>query len=180
MNANDLKSDRLELSQKIDALLNRAMNANRGLTAGEKKEYDEMDAEIDNLTDKIHRLEKSEGRTERLSRVHSPISLSINNGQEAPPSTNQDRDVTKNCKHLFGQIKREYRGSEFSSLLEMSQVILSGRHDPRLFEFSGGVEAVGSEGGFLVAPEHSEKVLDSMINQSFQSKACSSYGFLFG
>lgn len=63
---------------------------------------------------------------------------------------------------LFGPAAHA-RDHNFSSFDEFLDVLVSGRHDPRLIRATGMNELTGSDGGFLCPVEYSSQLLDAAL-----------------
>lgn len=145
-----LRQKKADLLAKATAIFETATNAGRERTESERKEYDDTMALV-----KIQQgdIERAEALMEADRGV--PVSQSIKVGTD---------NATKKPWASFGE-----------QLMAVKEVAVShGRNvDPRLYSAAqGSNESVDAEGGFLVAPEYSDVILQRTYDEGQVTSRC--------
>lgn len=148
-----LRQRKADAVARMKALLDAAANGDRDLTEEERTEYDGLKASVAAINADIARAEAllEEERNAPASQV---IEVSKPEGSKKP--------------------WRNF-GEQLSAVAAGTRLIEKGytsRADPRLFASLGANETVPAEGGFLVAPEYADEILQRTYDLGEVAKRC--------
>ena len=169
----------LEANEQLRELQRRYKEA-----VGEAKRIND-DAKAENRSMTENELKQAEAALERAKELRSQIDDLLSRHPELDPSRLNPRMLTHDPGEDWGYSPRvthevggsrlsfrrlfpdlEDRGSSFRSLADFWQALMSGRHDPRLFEQRQHVAGVGADGGYLVPTQYVAQLLNAILNRS--------------
>jgi len=152
INIKQLRQRKADAVAKAKGIFEAAHNANRPMTAEETTDYDAAMASVKVINEDIVRAEALMDEERNLpSTSATRIEVGANHATEKPWAN-------------FGE-----------QLVAVRNVAVSqGREvDPRLLAALGSNESVDAEGGFLVAPEYSDVILQRTYNEGQVTSRCS-------
>lgn len=156
MNIKALRQRAVEIKKKLQAMLDKAREEDRGLNEAEGAAYD---TEFKALTETEKNIERAEEMLKR-ERQTDPVADPNAQAAQAAGTPGQKTGFSSFGEFLIAVVKHQ-----------RSQ----GRHaDPRLFATgpAGGSEAVPSDGGFLVQKDFSQELLTRMYTTGEILKRC--------
>jgi HK97 family phage major capsid protein len=149
-----LRQQKADLVAKNSALLKVAEDANRDLTAAETTEYDSNKASIASLNARIARVEEQM------------------DAERAIPSNSQTIEVSKpeGAKKPWASFGEQL--SAIAAGTKLAERGYTSHMDPRLFAALGANESVPAEGGYLVAPEYADGILQKTYEVGEVASRC--------
>jgi HK97 family phage major capsid protein len=163
---------RQDLVNEAGSILDKAQVEGREMTAGETQWYDSVKADLEFVKGRVAQHEEERDALLAKAGVLPPLPGHEQSGN--PYINEQDgknlrllqREAYRgrHTAELFGAMLHD---SPFSSFDEFLSIVSHNQFDPRMKASAAGMnESVGSQGGFLVPPQYSSRLLDSALEQS--------------
>ena len=160
----ELRAKQDDLKREGLAIIDKAMEEKRDLTAAEDKELDRLNEKRNKLHAEELRYVVEKGLQGQIAAMENSVPASFM-GQPGGFPDNPNKPHGKTYRGLFyGDQGASLSNGDFENFGEFVEILSSGRYDPRLKGTARAMtEGVPSEGGFLVPEEYSAELLDAAL-----------------